>query len=121
MSLRITDYDRLLIARPVNEASTKVTSGGVAREGDNWRGWARREMGPRSAIDRGPPVVGVAPATATSRRDELVAHIRWLDRQIKQTAMKQEKRALGRQKAAAEQELHLLYRQGRPRQEHPHE
>jgi hypothetical protein len=51
------------------------------------------------------------------RRDKLVAQIRYLDRQIKQTTMKQEKRALGRQKAAAGQELHQLYRQGRPRPE----
>jgi hypothetical protein len=107
--MRTTDYDRLLISRPVNEGSTRVTSGGV-REDDSWRGWAPA----RSAIDRAPPVIGVAPATAISRRDKLVAQIRHLDRQIRQTAMKQAKRALGRQKAAAEQELHLLYRRGRP-------
>jgi hypothetical protein len=113
MSLRTTDYDRLLVSRPANYGSARVTSGGVARETDDWRGWAV----PRSSSNTGPPVVGVAPATASSRRDELVTQIRQLDRQIKHTAAKATRRELGRQKAAAEQELHLLYRQGRPRPE----
>jgi hypothetical protein len=116
MSLRTTDFDRLLISRPANYGSARVTSGGVAREKDDWRGWAPA----RSAIDRGPPVVGVAPATATSRRDELVAQIRYLDRQIRQAATKAMRRELGKQKAAAEQALHQLYRQGRPRSERAH-
>jgi hypothetical protein len=38
--MRTIDYDRLLSSRPVNEGSTRVTSGGVRREDDHWRGWA---------------------------------------------------------------------------------
>jgi hypothetical protein len=110
MSLRTTDYDRLLIARPVNEGSARITSGGVAREHDSWRGWAP----PRSVVDRGPPVIGVAPATMPSRQTELVARIRYLDRQIRHAVTKATRKELGRQKTAAEQALHQLYRQGRP-------
>jgi hypothetical protein len=125
--MRITDYDRLLIARPVDHGSARVTSGG-AKEND-WRGWAPAW----AAIDRGPPVVGVAPATMPSQRDALVVRIRCLDRQIRHAATKATRKELGQQKAVAEQALHQLYRQGRPtppapppksseeQQEHPHE
>jgi hypothetical protein len=110
MTIRTTDFDRLIVSKPINDKSARVTGGGVARAGDDWRGWAV----PRSSIKPGPPVVGVAPATVASRRDELVAQIRRLDRWIRQAPTKQLRRAFGQQKFLAEQELHQLYRQGRP-------
>jgi hypothetical protein len=76
MTIRTTDFDRLIVSRPANHGSARVTGGGVARAEDDWRGWAM----PRSSSKPGPPVVGVAPAKANTRQDELVAQIRRLER-----------------------------------------
>src|SRR5215467_8657140 len=107
MTLRLSDYNRLLASVAVNRQSALCVSGGAKRGEDTWDGWAP-EQPAKPATQRpppGPPVVTVMIDANSVHGQRLRRKIRAAEDQLRREKDPDKRKATGRRLSGLQREL----------------